>query len=226
MPNTFTVKPRKSNNIKLFLLATAAVVTVGALIVANQEDEVLEPPKEFASAMDCVAQTNDAVMCEQAFKTAKDNYLASTQPFSKLEECEAQFGAGKCATGNDPTTPVNPDAPQQQTGSGSNFFVPMMAGVLLSRVLSGGGGFMSSPFFRNAQGDTFMGRCDNNRCDKTSSNFAGTNSGGRTAYSGGFVNSWMSGRSSSSSSSSGFHATRSGSISRGGFGGGFHASGG
>ena len=211
---------KKSRYIKLFLVAAAAIAVGPTLVYLASGDELSEPV-EYKSEQECIEAKVDVDTCINSFADSKKQYATTAPKYTSLQECEAQVGVGKCATPEQPS-----QAASNSSVSSTGFFVPMMAGILLSRVLSGSGGFASHPFYKNAAGGMFTGRCDPTGCNERSSNYVGTaGSGGtRSSYSSAFTNRWRSGSYASSGSASSVRSATG--ISRGGFGSSFHSSGG
>jgi len=89
----------------------------------------------FQSMDECVASgTATASECEAAYRTAANQAAENAPKFGSQADCEQEFGAGQC---------------QQRTeANGTSMFMPLLAGFMLGRLLSGGNRAPASPLFR------------------------------------------------------------------------------
>jgi uncharacterized protein YgiB involved in biofilm formation len=101
---------RKSTSVRLVLLGTAGL-TLAACDEAPSADRAL-----YGSASDC-ALTRSASECEKAAADADTIRVAEGPKFGRKEECEAEYGVGRCETRTD--------------AMGSSFFLPLLAGYML-----------------------------------------------------------------------------------------------
>jgi uncharacterized protein YgiB involved in biofilm formation len=108
---------KKSQFIHLALLGTGLIVLQGC------DDK----EKAFKDEQECL-KTNSAEKCRQAFNQSQAMHAASAPKFMSREDCEKQFGVGKC-TG----TP-----PDSREASGGGMFMPMMAGFMMGKMMGGG----------------------------------------------------------------------------------------
>ena len=122
---------------------TAALLLMGAapllLTACNSESEASRQGL-YTSVEACVAATNDSATCKQAFAKAEQKANTEAPRYANRAECEANYGADKCAERSD--------------NSGHSFFGPMMTGFFLSQMLRNGSamGFNSAPAFRDSNG--------------------------------------------------------------------------
>jgi uncharacterized protein YgiB involved in biofilm formation len=77
----------------------------------------------FASKEECLnAQILTAARCDDAFKNAEPAALADAPKFDSMDKCTAEFGANGC---------------KSATWNGASVFVPVLAGMLMARALTG-----------------------------------------------------------------------------------------
>ncbi len=77
----------------------------------------------YKDAESCVAAGNDFNQCQNQFEQAEIVHQQTAPKFSKLEECEAEYGKGYCGE-------------QQSSGGGGSTFMPMMMGYMMGSMLS------------------------------------------------------------------------------------------
>lgn len=107
---------RKSKNVAT-LLAGGALLSLGLTGCDPAQEEVQIYPGPQACA-----EERPAAECEAAFGEAQRQHLTTAPRFTSKEECEAEMGSGACTV--------------VESGQGS-VFMPLMAGFLLGRMLSG-----------------------------------------------------------------------------------------
>lgn len=113
--------------------ALVLMVPVATLMLAGCVEES-EPIAVFNNASECSASgLSSSAQCEAEFAAAKDLHPQVAPKYLNKEECETDFGEGKCET-----------APQETT-SGSSFFMPMMMGYMMGQM-----------FNRNSAGANFQ----------------------------------------------------------------------
>lgn len=141
-------------------------IAVSGLALASCGDN---PPAEdvmFKSVDQCLQAGMDQQVCQVGYQDAMRTHLAGAPRFDGLAACEAEYGQGQCAQSSG------------DAGSGSvgSFFIPIMAGYLLSSGIEtigdyykyrrreeegqqagagGGGGYYGSPpIYRTRSGQT------------------------------------------------------------------------
>lgn len=72
--------------------------------------------------------------CDSGWRTAQADHQANAPRYGDKAACEAEYGEGRC-----------------ETRSGGGFFTPLLAGMLLGRVLNGGG-YRGGAFYQDRQG--------------------------------------------------------------------------
>ncbi|WP_269519192.1 DUF1190 family protein [Alteromonas sp. BMJM2] len=107
MRKTFSVKP---------LALGVASVMLSACGAEREEAKI------YTSIDDCKLDYPDALeKCEAAYKTAADEALRTSPRFNSEYDCEYEFGPNQCRNVNT---------------SGGSFFMPFMAGYMVSSLLS------------------------------------------------------------------------------------------
>ncbi len=127
-----------------------ALLAMGASALALSACGESETPAGVYTSVDqCVADkqfTDDE--CRKAFETAKEEHKKVAPKYASKEDCEADFGAGKCE-----------ESPYRTT-SGTSTFMPLLVGYMLGRTLGGQPAFTPQPLYRT-QGDTTFRTGDN-----------------------------------------------------------------
>ena len=96
-------------------------------------------PVAYASVQDCAGQ-NDPAACEAAFQQARAEHDQTAPRFTSQTDCEQQWGEGNCE-----------NRPDQARSGGSSVFMPILAGFMIGRMMSGGGMF-GAPLTRRGGG--------------------------------------------------------------------------
>ncbi|PZO02613.1 MAG: hypothetical protein DCF30_04930 [Hyphomicrobiales bacterium] len=106
-------------------LAAAGVVLV-ATIWANSGDDTQEDSLVYNNLAECRAAGQlSSTQCEQRFNEASANHLRDAKKFTSTSACETEYGAGSC---------------RSAVWNGAQVIVPALAGFMLARSLSQGGG--------------------------------------------------------------------------------------
>lgn len=106
---------RKGFNVKPLALGVASVILSGC--GGEKEDATI-----YTSLEDCKQDFPDAVeRCEAAYQTAVDEAMRTSPRFSSEYDCEHEFGPNQC---------------QYVNNSSGSFFMPFMAGYMVSSLLS------------------------------------------------------------------------------------------
>ena len=152
------MRRRKSGHRRPFLaLGTIAASTLALSGCGDQTpSEVM-----FTSVDQCVQSGMDRQVCQAGYQDAMRAHLATAPRFNGMAACEAEYGAGHCSE-----QPAN-SVPNNTGGSGS-FFMPFLAGYMLSSALNNIGDYSdyrrrqeemgyyygSTPIYRNRSGQT------------------------------------------------------------------------
>lgn len=138
---------KRSRRTALVLMGAAPVL----LVACSREPEVQTAEGLFTSVEACVDKTQNPYMCGKAFDEAKLQAAEAAPRFATTQECETQFGEGKCA--------------EQRSTGGQSFIGPLMTGFFLSQMLNSRGAGLtpgtpppagttkSEPAFRSASND-------------------------------------------------------------------------
>lgn len=133
---------KRSARMKLLLMGSATL----ALTACDDTQEVTK-----AGVYDTVEQClADGVYsqdyCSDAFQGAVEQHVAVAPKYANVEECEADFGPGRCQIA--PSGAVE-NSGQQASGGGGSFFMPLMTGFLVGQLLnSGGRSYYGQPLYR------------------------------------------------------------------------------
>ncbi len=151
---------RRSRSIKLTLLSSVGALT---LLACDQADP-LAKAGFVADAKECT-KAADADQCRQALADARAEHMKSAPAFASKESCEENFGAANCepqtklaSAGGESRPPGSGGAGGGQTTheSGTGMFVPLMMGMMMGRMM-GGGGLMGQPVYRDAGNTAYAG---------------------------------------------------------------------
>ena len=119
-----------------------------------------EEPKVDAAVYDSVEQCiKDPGVpreeCEQSHKEARAQHAAVAPKYSSTEDCQADFGVGKCE-----------QAPYR-TSSGGSVFMPLMMGYMMGSFIGGRRSMMSQPLYRSADSPKTFRTADNRNVGST-----------------------------------------------------------
>ncbi len=110
-----------------------SLVIMGAASLAACQDETVDSAVYY-SVDECVSgQTYSAEKCESDYKAAVAMHEEVAPAYRSKEECEAEFGAEKCAQ----TT--------EQHASGGFPFLPLLAGYMIGKQMGGGNAAAVAP---------------------------------------------------------------------------------
>lgn len=133
---------RKSWNARHLTPVALAVTAVFMLAGCEQSDETVSM---YQNADDCSAATGKAAECTTAYNSALKEAERTAPKYASREDCVAEFGEGQCQQ-----TPAQAGmAPenQAQAQSSGSFWMPLMAGYMMGRMMSGGAGYQQQPLF-------------------------------------------------------------------------------
>jgi uncharacterized protein YgiB involved in biofilm formation len=122
---------KRSTQLSLVLMSASAL-TLSACEGQKDEEVAL-----FRNANDCMAAGLSREACTWNSETAKRVHEADAPRFQSKEDCEKEFGPGRCEVGR------RPDGAQASTGGGtsggasaSSFWIPAAAGFMVARALA------------------------------------------------------------------------------------------
>jgi uncharacterized protein YgiB involved in biofilm formation len=129
---------RRSRRISTLLVGSTCLV-----MLASCGDDEGDKIKIYSDAQACAAE-NDPALCEKEAKESAARHVETAPRYPQQPSCEQIHGVGNCVP-----TPVR-DAGGQMT----NWFMPALAGFMLSRALSQP---YPQPIYRDAQGFAYGG---------------------------------------------------------------------
>jgi uncharacterized protein YgiB involved in biofilm formation len=129
---------RRSSRISTLLAGSACL-----LVLVGCGDDDQDKIKIYGDAQACAAE-NDPATCEKEAKEAATRHVETAPRYPQQPTCEQLHGAGNCVP-----TPVR-DASGQMT----NWFMPALAGFMLSRALSNP---YPQPIYRDSYGFAYGG---------------------------------------------------------------------
>ncbi|UQQ18527.1 DUF1190 family protein [Salmonella sp. WGH-01] len=101
----------------------------------------------YQNADDCsAANPGKSAECTTAYNNALKEAERTAPKYATREDCVAEFGEGQCqqAPAQAGMAPENQAQAQQSSGS---FWMPLMAGYMMGRLMGGGAGFAQQPLF-------------------------------------------------------------------------------
>ena len=143
---------KRWNSISVAALMSASIIGLSAC----------EEPKVDAAVFDSLQRCiNEPGMlredCEKSYGEAKSQHASVAPKFTSMQDCQADFGDGKCE-----------QAPQR-TSSGGSVFMPLMMGYMMGSMLGGRGrGFGGSqPLYRTTSDPKTYRTADNKKAGST-----------------------------------------------------------
>lgn len=118
-----------------------AVATVFMLAGCEKSDETVSL---YQNADDCsAANPGKSAECTTAYNNALKEAERTAPKYATREDCVAEFGEGQCqqAPAQAGMAPENQAQAQQSSGS---FWMPLMAGYMMGRLMGGGADLHSS----------------------------------------------------------------------------------
>jgi uncharacterized protein YgiB involved in biofilm formation len=135
---------RKSWNARHLTPVALAVTAVFMLAGCEQNDETVSM---YQNADDCSqANPGKSAECTTAFNNALKEAERTAPKYASREECIAEFGEGQCQQAPAQASMAGEQAQAQPQQSGS-FWMPLMAGYMMGRLMGGGAGFAQQPLF-------------------------------------------------------------------------------
>jgi uncharacterized protein YgiB involved in biofilm formation len=124
---------RKSWNARHLTPVALAITAVFMLAGCEKTDETVSL---YQNADDCSAATGKAAECTTAYNNALKEAERTAPKYASREDCVAEFGEGQCqqAPAQAGTAPEN----QAQAQSSGSFWMPLMAGYMMGRLMGGG----------------------------------------------------------------------------------------
>ncbi len=135
---------RKSWSARHLTPVALAVTAVFMLAGCEKSDETVSL---YQNADDCsAANPGKSAECTTAYNNALKEAERTAPKYATREDCVAEFGEGQCqqAPAQAGMAPENQAQSQQSSGS---FWMPLMAGYMMGRLMGGGAGFAQQPLF-------------------------------------------------------------------------------
>lgn len=132
---------RKSWSARHLTPVALAVSAVFMLAACEQADETVSM---YQNADDCsAANPGKSAQCTTAFNSAKEEAVKTAPKYASREDCVAEFGEGQCQQAPAQAGVGTTNAESQSSGS---FWMPLMAGYMMGRMMGGGMG-QQQPLF-------------------------------------------------------------------------------
>lgn len=132
---------RKSWSARHLTPVALAVTAVFMLAGCEQSDETVST---YMNADDCSsANPGMSEQCTTAYNKAKEEAVKTAPKYATREDCVAEFGEGQCQQAPAQAGVGTTNAESQSSGS---FWMPLMAGYMMGRMMGGGMG-QQQPLF-------------------------------------------------------------------------------
>ncbi|HAZ54215.1 MAG TPA: DUF1190 domain-containing protein [Franconibacter helveticus] len=138
---------RKSWNARHLTPVAFAVTAVFMLAGCEKSDETVQM---FQNADDCSqANPGKSAECTTAYNNALKEAERTAPKYATREDCVAEFGEGQCqqAPAQAGMAGSGSTENQAQAQSSGSFWMPLMAGYMMGRLMGGGMGFAQQPLF-------------------------------------------------------------------------------
>lgn len=133
---------RKSWSARHLTPVALAVTAVFMLSGCEQSDETVSL---YQNADDCsVANPSKSAECKTAYTNAQKEAVRTAPKYDSREACIAEFGEGQCQQAPAQASLGGSGENQAQAQSSGSFWMPLMAGYMMGRMMSGGA---SQPLF-------------------------------------------------------------------------------
>jgi len=137
---------RKSWGARHLTPVALAVTAVFMLAGCEQNDETVSM---YQNADDCSsANPGKSAECTTTYNNALKEAERTAPKYASREDCVAEFGEGQCQP--TPAAPAQAGVAtenQAQSQSSGSFWMPLMAGYMMGRMMGGGAGFAQQPLF-------------------------------------------------------------------------------
>ncbi len=124
------------------LTPVALAVTAAFLLAGCEKSD--ETVKLYQNADDCsAANPGESQQCTTAYNNALKEAERTAPKYATREDCVAEFGEGQCQPAPSQASIAGDN--QAQTQSGGSFWMPLMAGYMMGRMM--GGSYAQQPLF-------------------------------------------------------------------------------
>lgn len=133
---------RKSWQARHLTPVAIAVSAVFMLAGCEKNDETVSL---YQNADECAkANPSQSAQCTTAYNNAVKEAERTAPKYATREDCVAEFGENQCQQTPAQAGVGTNNAENQQSGS---FWMPLMAGYMMGRMMGGGAGFAQQPLF-------------------------------------------------------------------------------
>lgn len=133
---------RKSWQARHLTPVALAVSAVFMLAGCEKNDETVSL---YQNADECAkANPSQSAQCTTAYNNAVKEAERTAPKYATREDCVAEFGENQCQQTPAQAGVGTNNAENQQSGS---FWMPLMAGYMMGRMMGGGAGFAQQPLF-------------------------------------------------------------------------------
>ncbi|MEG3110339.1 MULTISPECIES: DUF1190 family protein [unclassified Pantoea] len=133
---------RKSWQARHLTPVAIAVSAVFMLAGCEKNDETVSL---YQNADECAkANPSQSAQCTTAYNNALKEAERTAPKYATREDCVAEFGENQCQQTPAQAGVGTNNAENQQSGS---FWMPLMAGYMMGRMMGGGAGFAQQPLF-------------------------------------------------------------------------------
>lgn len=134
---------RKSWSARHFTPVALAVTAVFMLAGCEKSDETVSL---YQNADDCsAANPGKNAECATAYNNALKEAERTAPKYATREDCVAEFGADQCQQA--PVQAGLAPESQAQAQSSGGFWMPLMAGYMMGRLMGAGAGYQQQPLF-------------------------------------------------------------------------------
>ena len=149
-------------------ISVAALMGISALSITACEEAKVDATV-FSNLQQCLDDGGlPQEQCEAGLREARSQHAEVSPKYSSKEDCEGDFGAGKCET-----------APYR-TASGGSVFMPLMMGYMMGSMLGGRrGSVFTQPLYRSADDPKSYRTADNRKVAAKSGRTQVASSAGR-----------------------------------------------
>ncbi|ORJ50961.1 hypothetical protein B2M27_07455 [Kluyvera intermedia] len=135
---------RKSWGARHLTPVALAVTAVFMLAGCEQNDETV---RMYQNADDCSsANPGKSAECKTTYDNALKEAARTAPKYASREDCVAEFGEGQCQQAPAQAGVATENQAQAQQ-SGGSFWMPLMAGYMMGRLMGGGAGYAQQPLF-------------------------------------------------------------------------------
>lgn len=164
-----------------YRLAPVAIA-VGAVFMLSACEETDETVSLYTNADQCIeSNPSQSDQCTLAYNNALQEASKTAPKYATREDCVAEFGEAQCtqapqAAGMAPSSNSGAEQQTAQASSGGSFWMPLMAGYMMGRMM-GGGTPAAQPLFSSKSPTS---PANGKFVDATGKNYGSTANAGRS----------------------------------------------